>query len=432
MGQAASIAYAEQGMWDFRGADTKQFTHCFHIYPAMMIPQIARELILRYGVEGGLLFDPYCGTGTSLVESRLAGMNAIGTDINPTARMIAKSKILDYDLETLDQCIDSLLEDFRRKNASEGPLYGTELEYYGTEPEYVTWERLEDWFPKRSISEISYVIEKIGGIESAAASLFLRVALSECLRLVSYQRNGEFKLYRIPAEKRNEYYEPLLPKLLDRIERNRRGLDQYHSNIDKKTTVKICDFNTVQDDGSRYFPSKTSVDLVVTSPPYGDSGTTVAYAQFSWLSNVWLGLDDKAPGALDRELMGGRRNDVGKFGCPEMDHAIEAIADEDGKRASEVMNFYNEYLLSIQNVASQIKKGGHVCFVVGNRTVKGTQLPTDQFTAWAFEQEGLEHITTYIREIPNKRMPSKNSPSNKAGVKLSTMVNEYIVVCRKN
>jgi hypothetical protein len=130
--------------------------------------------------------------------------------------------------------------------------------------------------------------------------------------------------------------------------------------------------------------------------------------------------------------MGGRRNDVGKFGCPEMDHAIEAIADEDGKRASEVMNFYNEYLLSIQNVASQIKKGGHVCFVVGNRTVKGTQLPTDQFTAWAFEQEGLEHITTYIREIPNKRMPSKNSPSNKAGVKLSTMVNEYIVVCRKN
>ena len=90
-------------MWDFRGADTKQFTHCFHIYPAMMIPQIARELILRYGVDGGLLFDPYCGTGTSLVESRLAGMNAIGTDINPTARMIAKSKILDYDLETLDQ-----------------------------------------------------------------------------------------------------------------------------------------------------------------------------------------------------------------------------------------------------------------------------------------------------------------------------------------
>jgi len=432
MKQIVPTKYAEHGKWDFKGADTKEYTHCFHIYPAMMIPQIARELIHRYGVEGGLLFDPYCGTGTSLVESRLFGMNAIGTDINPTARMIAKSKNLDYDLESLNQCIDSLLEDLGQKNASVGPLYETELEYYGTEPEYVTWVRLEDWFPKRSISEISYVIEKISQIEYDAARLFLRVALSECLRLVSYQRNGEFKLYRIPAEKRNDYYEPLLPKLLDRIERNRRGLDQYHSNIDKKVTIKICDFNTVQDNGWPHLPSKPSVDLVVTSPPYGDSGTTVAYAQFSWLSNVWLGLNDKAPGALDRELMGGRRISVEKFGFKPIDDALDSIADEDEKRSTEVMHFYKEYLLSMQNVASQIKSGGHVCYVVGNRIVKGTQLPTEQFTTWAFEKENFEHITTYVREIPNKRMPSKNSPSNKAGVKLSTMVNEYIVVCRKN
>ena len=64
--------YSEQGEWDFRGENTKQYTHCFHIYPAMMIPQIARELISRFGKEGGVLFDPYCGTGTSLVEARIA------------------------------------------------------------------------------------------------------------------------------------------------------------------------------------------------------------------------------------------------------------------------------------------------------------------------------------------------------------------------
>jgi hypothetical protein len=50
----------------------------------------------------------------------------------------------------------------------------------------------------------------------------------------------------------------------------------------------------VNESGEDYFES--SVNLVVTSPPYGDSGTTVAYAQFSWLSNSWLGLDDKPPG----------------------------------------------------------------------------------------------------------------------------------------
>ena len=43
----------------------------------MMIPQIARELIQRYGNSGDLLFDPYCGTGTSLVEAKLMGMNVL-------------------------------------------------------------------------------------------------------------------------------------------------------------------------------------------------------------------------------------------------------------------------------------------------------------------------------------------------------------------
>ena len=44
--------------WDFREADTKEYTHCFHTYPAMMIPQIARQLLKEYGTEDGWLLDP--------------------------------------------------------------------------------------------------------------------------------------------------------------------------------------------------------------------------------------------------------------------------------------------------------------------------------------------------------------------------------------
>jgi len=83
-------------------------------------------------------------------------------------------------------------------------------------------------------------------------------------------------------------------------------------------------------------------------------------------------------------------------------------------------------------VASEIKQGGHVCYVVGNRIVKESQLPTDLFTVWVFEQHNFTHVKTYIRNIPNKRMPSKNSPSNIGGEKLPTMSKEYIVVCRKD
>ena len=172
--------------------------------------------------------------------------------------------------------------------------------------------------------------------------------------------------------------------------------------------------------------------LVVTSPPYGDSGTTVAYAQFSWLTNAWLGLDDRAAGALDRALMGGRRETIEPFGFEPIDVALMNIAEEDERRAMEVYHFYKEYRSSIHNVGAMMTNGGTVCYVVGNRTVKGQQLPTDLFTAWAFSEVGFDYQTTYVREIPNKRMPSRNSPSNIAGKTVATMHNEYLVVCTKS
>nr|AIF16437.1 adenine-specific DNA methylase [uncultured marine group II/III euryarchaeote KM3_74_C08] len=419
------MPYSGKGDWDFRSADTKEYTHCFHIYPAMMIPQVARGLVDLYGNEGGILFDPYCGTGTSLVEARLAGMDGIGTDINPTARMIAFAKTTDYNLKRLTGATEKVLSYLEENLDSISDYSGFR------EPENVTWEQLEKWFPAKSIGEICCAIEKISEVGYMRGRLFLQVALSECLRLVSFQRNGEFKLYRMPLDKRDLFYEPLLPKLRDRIERNLAGLRRFSETVSPATEVKIRGFNTVHTNGRRHFPYFPCADIVVTSPPYGDSGTTVAYGQFSWLSNVWLWLDDRAPGALDREMMGGRKSSLEEFGCAAMDEAIAKVAQVDQNRANEVMHFYDEYLRSIRNVAAVIVEGGYSCFVVGNRIVKGVQLPTDAFTAWAFEQCGFTHVVTYIRDIPNKRMPSKNSPSNISGVKSSTMVNEYIVICKK-
>jgi len=89
--------------WDFKNANTKEYTHCFHSYPAMMIPQVARRIIEIYGKNATLLFDPYCGTGTSLVEANLKGINAIGTDLNPLARLIAQAKTTKIDSKALDK-----------------------------------------------------------------------------------------------------------------------------------------------------------------------------------------------------------------------------------------------------------------------------------------------------------------------------------------
>jgi hypothetical protein len=58
-------------------------------------------------------------------------------------------------------------------------------------------------------------------------------------------------------------------------------------------------------------------------------------------------------------------------------------------------------------------------------------LPTDQFIAEKFEENGFRHLTTYERALSSKSMPSRNSPTNEAGKTVSTMMWEYIVVCEK-
>ncbi len=84
----------------------KGYTHCYHNYPAMMIPQVAHRLIMQYGKNAKRLFDLYCGTGTSLVEANLKGINAYGTDLNPMARLIAKAKTSKIVLQTLDSYLE--------------------------------------------------------------------------------------------------------------------------------------------------------------------------------------------------------------------------------------------------------------------------------------------------------------------------------------
>jgi hypothetical protein len=96
------------------------------------------------------------------------------------------------------------------------------------------------------------------------------------------------------------------------------------------------------------------------------------------------------------------------------------------------MAFYIDLRKCFDELSRVIKRGGFLCMVVGNRTVKGVQLPTDEIVADFGEIVGFKHVETIIRKIPNKRMPLKNSPTNKPGEVSSTMLEEYIVIMEKS
>ena len=177
--------------WDLQNADTKEYTHCFHTYPAMMIPQIARRLLKEYGVEGGWLLDPYCGTGTSLVEASLFGMHSVGCDINPLVRLIATAKSTLICLSTLDKTLSELNDhlfqvEFKMAQVPDAPI-----------PDILN---LGYWFSEAVIRSLAYLRFWISEVEDEGVRNFILVAFSETVREVSYTRNGEFKIISYARE----------------------------------------------------------------------------------------------------------------------------------------------------------------------------------------------------------------------------------------
>ena len=410
-----NLKYKDES-WDFRASDTKEYTHCFHTYPAMMIPQIARKLLKTYGIEGGWLLDPYCGTGTSLVEASLFGMHSVGCDINPLVRLIATAKSIPICLSTLDETLSKLNDHLFQVEFQEGKVPDAPI------PEI---PNLAYWFSEEVIRYLAYLRAWVNKVEDETVQNFILVAFSETVREVSYTRNGEFKLYRMPAEKLEGFKPDVFGIFGKKLNRNRNGLAAF---LEKRKNVEVSVSNANTVDGELPMPRPLGgYNVVITSPPYGDSQTTVAYGQFSRLAAEWIGLPNARK--IDKLAMGGQHSKeilTNSVIAP----AIDKIRLVDEKRAREVSAFYIDFGRSINSIAQVLSPRATICYVVGNRQVKGVMLPTDEFVVDTFRQHGFTHKATIVRNIPNKRMPKKNSPSNVAGATATTMHEENIVICQ--
>ncbi|MCA6085327.1 modification methylase [Candidatus Endomicrobiellum agilis] len=396
--------------YDFLGQSYATKYPNIHKYPATMIPQIGIELFKELNIKGKLL-DPYCGSGSCLTAGLENGfLEMDGFDVNPLAVLISRTKFSEIDIDKVEIVKQNLQNDIYDFIKQENNISNIQI---------VQYNNIDYWFSKPVLQNLSILKHFINKIDKDIQQIFL-VPFSETIRECSYTRNNEFKLYRIKQEEILQFNSDVFSVFFNKLNKVIGIYSKcYLPKINNlKINVHCSEFKNIN---KKY-------DVVLTSPPYGDSFTTVAYGQFSMFSNQWLGFESARQ--LDRMLMGGHTVKQIYDGSIITDY-VKQISIKSKKRALEVSSFYFDLHKSITNVAKSVKKKGIVFYIVGNRRVQDIQLPTDQFIAEQFEINGFNHLFTYERLLSNKSMPLKNSPSNKAGCTKGTMTKEYIVAMSK-
>lgn len=405
---------------DFKNINMNYSTHKYHNYPATMIPKLPNLFInsVKTAVDIHNVYDPFMGSGTTLVEAIRHNLDSTGVDLNPLAVLISKVKtrVLNQSkLETYKKYIYGTYEQFKKD------YQNNQLSL-----KLPTFKNIDYWFKDYVIVDLQILRSVIFSIHEEEYRDFFLISFSSTVRYVSNTRNSEFKMYRMAIKKLDKWHPDVLAKFKEFTNKN-----IYQNSLLSKPVAQA---NTLLG-SSKSLPNvnSNSFDLLITSPPYGDSRTTVAYGQFSRTSLQWLNLDvvsaNEVP-QLDRKLLGGKiiKGNFSILPSVTLNETLKEISKQDEKRAREVKQFYDDLFDVLKECKRLMKPNSYQFWVTANRTVKGVQIPTDKIITELFESINVIKLANYTRNIPNKRMPARNSPTNKKGKINATMKQENIVL----
>jgi hypothetical protein len=252
--------------------------HPFHAlcpYFAMFPEEFVENQLLSFTSPGSIVFDPFCGRGTTVFESLLRGRNAYGSDINPVAACIASAKAAAPTLAQVLTRLDELESEFQ-------------MEPRVTEPPTPFFEAC---FHRETLSEILFIRNQLDWRSSATDCFITAMALgvlhgeshrtAYCLsnrmpRTISTKPEYSMRWWagRGLTPPRRETFNVLRKAAAFRYRMPPAALAGVVRQVDARN-VGVA------------FPELWGrVQLVVTSPPYLD---TTDYAEDQWLRLWFLG-----------------------------------------------------------------------------------------------------------------------------------------------
>jgi len=341
--------------WNFHDEDTQPHLHALHPYPARFIPQIPRKAIKDWSEPGNVILDPFCGCGTTILESILLGRTAIGVDNNAVAHLISQAKTASYtgdDLQRLQQFVSDV--PFRTMTKSSSEVWSPDF------------ENLTFWFDERAIVDLGRLKGLIEQLPDRPKLLALAV-FSAIIVSVSYQ-DSDTRYTRIDRTYKTGGVEKrFLAKLTDAINRAKEIIDRPKA----ESTLYLDDcrnLRQVQD---------SSVDLIITSPPYLNA---YDYHKYHRQRLHWIEGDIKL--ARDYEI---GKHDV--FTRP------KAIPEP----------YFEDMAKCFAQWHRALRPGGRAFIVIGDAIVSGKPVPVADRFYEMMTHLGFQSENHWIRQIPESK-----------------------------
>lgn len=284
-----------------RRKDPKYATHGLHPYKGKFYPQLAKALINISGVPTtACILDPFCGSGTVLLEGMLNGFATYGCDMNPLAAKIARAKtgIFSINRAITEHALRSLLDRVRRPPDRLRPTRDQFTPDVAGE--------LDRWFPSPVLDKLEWILAQIRLFGERRLVEFGEVVLSSIIRDVSQQDPSDLRIRR---RKELLIDAPVFELFADRLETQLERLIKYWI-IAGRQPGPIISPSILQGDSRMAETFVTlglaaaSVDCVVTSPPYA---TALPYIDTDRLSLMAImGIESTSRADLEEALTGSR------------------------------------------------------------------------------------------------------------------------------